>query len=139
MIEHATGKPVLFIAYPFGDYDHYLVDSVGRAGYDAALTCEAGKVRRGSDPLRMRRMVVEKKMDFVSFRHYLGAGSMPLDEMTPQPGVIFDPGQTLIGLREDPESRAHRSEVGRHGAAVACPARCPSPTTRAPARSPSPP
>ncbi|HEV7485105.1 MAG TPA: polysaccharide deacetylase family protein [Thermoanaerobaculia bacterium] len=96
MIEHATGKQVLFIAYPFGDYDHYLVDSVGRAGYGAALTCEAGKVRRGSDPLRMRRMVVEKKMDFVSFRHYLGAGSLPLDEMTPQPGVISDPGQTLI-------------------------------------------
>jgi peptidoglycan/xylan/chitin deacetylase (PgdA/CDA1 family) len=96
MIEHATGKPVLFIAYPFGDFDHYLVDSVGRAGYGAALTCEAGKVRRGSDPLRMRRMVVEKKMDFVSFRHYLGAGSMRLDEMTPQPGVISDPGQTLM-------------------------------------------
>jgi peptidoglycan/xylan/chitin deacetylase (PgdA/CDA1 family) len=96
MIEHATGKPVLFIAYPFGDYDHYLVDSVGRAGYSAALTCEAGKVRRGSDPLRMRRMVVEKKMDFVSFRRYLGAGTMHLDEMTPQPGVISDPGQTTL-------------------------------------------
>ncbi|HXH37535.1 MAG TPA: polysaccharide deacetylase family protein [Thermoanaerobaculia bacterium] len=96
MIEHATGKPVLFLAYPFGDYDHFLVDSVGRAGYDVALTCEAGKVRRGSNPLRMRRMVVEKKMDFVSFRHFLGAGSMRLDEMTPQPGVIFDPGQTLM-------------------------------------------
>jgi len=96
MIERATGKPVLFMAYPFGDYDHFLVDSVGRAGYDAALTCESGKVRRGSNPLRMRRMVVEKKMDFVSFRHFLGAGSMRLDEMTPQPGVIFDPGQTLM-------------------------------------------
>lgn len=96
LIERATGKPVLFFAYPFGDYDHFLVDSVGRAGYDAALTCEAGKVRRGSNPLRMHRMVVEKKMDFVSFRHYLGAGSMHVDEMTPQPGVIFDPGQTLM-------------------------------------------
>ena len=96
MIERTTGKPVLFLAYPFGDYDHYLMESVGRAGYDAALTCEAGRVRRGSNPLKMRRMVVEKKMDFVSFRHYLGAGSMRLDEMTPQPGVIYDPGQTLM-------------------------------------------
>jgi peptidoglycan/xylan/chitin deacetylase (PgdA/CDA1 family) len=96
MIEHATGKPVLFLAYPFGDYDHFLVDSVARAGYDAALTCEAGIVRRGSNPLRMHRTVVEKKMDFVSFRHFLGAGSMRLDEMTPQPGVVFDPGQTLM-------------------------------------------
>jgi peptidoglycan/xylan/chitin deacetylase (PgdA/CDA1 family) len=105
MIEHTTGKPVLFLAYPFGDYDHYLVDSVGRAGYGAALTCEAGKVRRGSDPLRMRRMVVEKKMDFVSFRRYLGAGSMHLDEMTPQPGVISDPGQTLMVSARIPDHK----------------------------------
>jgi len=95
MIERVTGKPVDFLAYPFGDYDHILIDSVGRAGYDAALTCEAGKVRKGSNPLRMHRMVVEKKMDFVTFRRYLGAGTMALDEMTPQPGVIYDPGQTL--------------------------------------------
>lgn len=95
MLEHATGKPVQFLAYPFGDFDHYLVETVGRAGYEAALTCEGGRVRRGSNPLRMRRMVIEKKIDFVSFRRYLGAGSMHLDDMTPQPGVIYDPGQTL--------------------------------------------
>lgn len=95
MIEHATGKPVQFLAYPFGDYDHYLAETVGRAGYEAALTCEGGQVRRGSNPLKMRRMVVEKKTDFVSFRRYLGAGSMRLDDMTPQLGVIYDPGQTV--------------------------------------------
>ena len=96
LIERATGKPVLFLAYPFGDYDHSVIESAGRAGYDAALTCEAGMVRRGSNPLKMRRTVIEKKMDFVSFRRYLGAGSMQLDEMTPQPGVVSDPGQTLM-------------------------------------------
>ena len=103
MIEHATGKPVLFLAYPFGDYDHYLVETVGRAGYEAALTCEGGRVRRGSNPLKMRRMVIEKKIDFVSFRRYLGAGSMHLDDMTPQPGVIYDPGQTLTVSAKIPD------------------------------------
>ena len=34
-------------------------------------------------------MVVEKKMDFVSFRRYLGAGPLQLDAMMPQPGVIY--------------------------------------------------
>src|SRR5438270_7065110 len=67
MIEHATGKPVLFLAYPFGDYDHYLVDNVGRAGYGAARTWEAGKVRRGSDPVRRHRLVVEQTMACVRF------------------------------------------------------------------------
>lgn len=91
LLERATSKPVQFLAYPFGDYDHFLVDSVSKAGYEAALTCEAGRVRRGSNPLRMRRVVVEKRVDFVSFRRYLGAGSMRVDEMTPLPGVIYDP------------------------------------------------
>lgn len=94
-LERETGKPVMFIAYPFGDYDHYLVSNVARAGYAAALTCDYGRVRRGSDPLRMRRVIIEKKMDFVSFRRYLGAGTMPLEAMTPQPGGIVDPGQTV--------------------------------------------
>jgi len=91
LLERATSKPVQFLAYPFGDYDHFLVDSVSKAGYEAALTCESGRVRRGSNPLRMRRVVVEKRVDFVSFRRYLGAGSMRVDEMTPLPGVVYDP------------------------------------------------
>jgi hypothetical protein len=95
MLERATAKPVQFLAYPFGDYDHVLVESVGRAGYEAALTCEAGRVRRGSNPLKMRRVVVEKKIDFVTFRRYLGAGSMHIDDMTPQPGIIYDPEPTV--------------------------------------------
>src|ERR1019366_928623 len=90
LLERATSKPGQFLAYPFGDYDHFLVDSVSKAGYEAALTCESGRVRRGSNPLRMRRVVVEKRVDFVSFRRYLGAGSMRVDEITPLPGVIYD-------------------------------------------------
>ena len=96
MLERATAKPVQFLAYPFGDYDHVLADMVGKAGYEAALTCESGKVRRGSNPLKMRRVVVEKKIDFVTFRRYLGAGSMRVDEMTPMPGTIYDPAPTLM-------------------------------------------
>jgi peptidoglycan/xylan/chitin deacetylase (PgdA/CDA1 family) len=95
LLEKATAKPVQFIAYPFGDFDHFLTESVGKAGYEAALTCESGRVRRGSNPLRMRRVVVEKKIDFVTFRRYLGAGPMRVDEMTPQPGTIYDPTPTV--------------------------------------------
>lgn len=89
-LERATGKAVNFIAYPYGDYDHYLVPNVARAGYEAALTCDFGRVRRNSDPLRMKRVVIDKKMDFATFRRFLGAGSMRLEEMTPQPGQVVD-------------------------------------------------
>jgi peptidoglycan/xylan/chitin deacetylase (PgdA/CDA1 family) len=90
ILERETGKSVDFLAYPYGDYDHTVVASAGKAGYAAALTCEYGPVRRGSDPLRMRRFAIDKRMDFASFRRLLGAGQMQLADMTPQPGHVLD-------------------------------------------------
>jgi peptidoglycan/xylan/chitin deacetylase (PgdA/CDA1 family) len=93
ILERETGKPVSYLAYPYGDYDHYLAAAVARAGYTAALTCDYGRVLRGSDPLRMKRFVVDKRMDFAAFRHYLGAGQMRIEEATPIPGQVVEPEQ----------------------------------------------
>lgn len=94
LIERETGRPVTFLAYPYGDYDTRVAKAAGAAGYQAALTCDWGPVRRGSDPLRMRRVIVDKRMDFAAFRHYLGAAPMQLAQMTPLPGQIVDPAVT---------------------------------------------
>ncbi len=91
MIERETGRPVSFLAYPYGDYDHHLAAAVARAGYAAALTCDYGRVIRGSDLLRMKRFVVDKRMDFAAFRHYLGAGQMRIERATPIPGQVVEP------------------------------------------------
>jgi len=91
-LEHETGKTVQFIAYPYGDYDHYLVANVARSGYLAALTCDFGFVRHGSDPLRMKRFAIDKRLDFAAFRRYLGANPMRVAAMTPPPGQAIDPG-----------------------------------------------
>lgn len=91
ILERETGRDVSFLAYPYGDYDHHLMAAVAKAGYEAALTCEYGRVVRGSDPLRMRRLVVDKRMDFAAFRHYLGAGEMRIEGVTPIPGKIVEP------------------------------------------------
>lgn len=96
ILEQETGKPVSFLAYPYGDYDRHLVENVGRAGYLAALTCDYGSVRRGSDPLRMRRFAIDKRLDFAEFRHYLGTTPMRVAEMTPQPGQAIDAGITPV-------------------------------------------
>jgi hypothetical protein len=92
ILEKATGRPVSFLAYPYGDYDHHLTTSVAKAGYEAALTCDYGRVTHDTDPLRLRRVVIDKRMDFAAFRHYLGARPMPLEEMWPEPGKVLDPG-----------------------------------------------
>lgn len=96
ILERETGREVSFLAYPYGDYDTRLTRAVARAGYEAALTCEFGRVRAGSNPLRMKRFVIDKRMDFASFRHYLGAGSMSVEDVTPLPNQIFEPEQPII-------------------------------------------
>ncbi len=90
LLEQETGKSVAFVAYPYGDYDSAVVRTAAKAGYTAGLTCDYGPVRRGSDPLRMRRFAIDKRMDFASFRRFLGAGQMQLASMIPAPGQVLD-------------------------------------------------
>ncbi|MEA2568784.1 MAG: hypothetical protein QOI24_785 [Acidobacteriota bacterium] len=96
VLEFQTGRSVNFLAYPYGDYDQRVASTAARAGYSAALTCDFGAVKRGSDPLRMKRVVVEKRMDFAAFRHYLGARPMRIQDVTPVPNQLLDPGQSVI-------------------------------------------
>lgn len=99
ILEKHTGKKVRFLAYPYGDYDRDVAEEAEKAGYTAALTCDFGSVRRGSDPLRMRRFVIDDKMDFAEFRKYLGAKPMRLAAMTPKPGTLIDPAATTISAK----------------------------------------
>jgi peptidoglycan/xylan/chitin deacetylase (PgdA/CDA1 family) len=96
ILEKETGRDVSFLAYPYGDYNSALTHIVARAGYDAALTCEFGRVKQGSNPLRMKRFVIDKGLDFAAFRHLLGAGSMSIEDVTPIPNQIVEPAQQPI-------------------------------------------
>ncbi|MGZ5432685.1 MAG: polysaccharide deacetylase family protein [Thermoanaerobaculia bacterium] len=99
ILEKETGQKVRFLAYPYGDYDDRVAEASERAGYAAALTCDFGRVRKGSDPLRMKRFVIDDRMDFAAFRKYLGATPMLLAERTPKPGVIESPGVTTVSAK----------------------------------------
>jgi peptidoglycan/xylan/chitin deacetylase (PgdA/CDA1 family) len=99
VIQKHTGRDVKFLAYPYGDYDGHVAASAKAAGYTAALTCDFGPVRRGSDPLRMKRFVIDKRMDFAEFRKYMGAQPMQLAEMTPPPGQVIDAAQKVVTAR----------------------------------------
>lgn len=99
ILEKESGKKVQYLAYPYGDYDDRVAAAATKAGYIAALTCDFGRVKKGSDPLKMRRFVIDDKMDFAAFRKYLGATPMQLAEMTPKPGIGIDPGITTISAK----------------------------------------
>jgi peptidoglycan/xylan/chitin deacetylase (PgdA/CDA1 family) len=96
VLEKHTGRTVEFLAYPYGDYDDRVAKTAKRVGYSAALTCDFGKVRPGSDPLKMRRFVIDDRMDFADFRRYLGAVPMQLAEISPSPGKPVPPDARTI-------------------------------------------
>jgi peptidoglycan/xylan/chitin deacetylase (PgdA/CDA1 family) len=99
LLEKETGTKVDFLAYPYGDYDTSLLKLVTNAGYKAALTCDFGRVRKGSDPLRMRRVAIDDRMDFAAFRYYLGAAQLQIADVTPSPAQAIDPGATVISAK----------------------------------------
>lgn len=110
IIEKETGKKVRYLAYPYGDYDSRVARMAAKAGYDAALTCDFGRVKRGSDPLRMKRFVIDKQMTFADFRSYLGAGSIQLADVTPK-GDLDQPF-TVVSARIPNHEELDPSSVG---------------------------
>ena len=111
VIEKHTGKKVEFLAYPYGDYDTRVAKMVSKSGYAAALTCDFGLVKKGSNPFRMKRFVIDKRMDFTTFRRYLGASPMQLASMTPPPGLVNEPRTVISARIPNPES-VEPSSVG---------------------------
>lgn len=95
-IERETGTKVRFLAYPYGDYDSKVAENAGKLGYDAALTCDFGPVRQGSDPLRMKRVVIYENTSFETFRRLLGAGKLALEARMPHPGERFNPERPFV-------------------------------------------
>lgn len=55
-IEARTGKPVESIAFPDGAHDQHTVEAARDAGYGLAFTTVNGRVQRGDDVLRLRRV-----------------------------------------------------------------------------------
>lgn len=98
-IEKKTGKPVRFLAYPYGDYDARVVDAAAKSGYEAAVTAEFGTVRRKSDPFRLRRVVIESKMSFAEFRKYMGNAPVKLESMTPASGSLLDANRPVVAAK----------------------------------------
>lgn len=98
-IERKTGRPVRFLAYPYGDYNERVMQAAEAAGYEAGLTCNFGPVEKGSNPYRLKRVVLLEKTTFASFRKLLGSQELKLAQVSPRPGGEFDPGEPVVAAR----------------------------------------
>lgn len=111
-IEKVTGKPVRFLAYPYGDYDTRVARAAAAAGYEGAVTTDYGHVRKSSNRFRMRRVSIYKDTSFATFRGHLGAGRLRLDEIAPAPGQVFDPDHPVIEARIENFAQLDPQSVG---------------------------
>jgi peptidoglycan/xylan/chitin deacetylase (PgdA/CDA1 family) len=98
-IEQKTGKPVRFIAYPYGDYNQRVMLATEKAGYDAGLTCNFGGVEKGSNPFQMKRVVIYEKTTFASFRKLLGSKELKLAQVSPAAGGNFDASEPVVAAQ----------------------------------------
>jgi peptidoglycan/xylan/chitin deacetylase (PgdA/CDA1 family) len=95
-IEKETGRPVKYLAYPYGDYDTAVAAATAASGYELGLTCDFGTVHKGSDRFRMRRVMIYGKTSFSSFREHLGTAALLLAAENPRPGKVLDTDQQPV-------------------------------------------
>jgi peptidoglycan/xylan/chitin deacetylase (PgdA/CDA1 family) len=116
VIEKEIGRPVKFLAYPYGDYDTNVARAAAAAGYSAALTCNEGPIVAGADAYRLRRFAIDRTTTFEQFRNYVGRSGAGVKAVSrtplqlrasaprPQPSRVVRP---VKALRAKPNVPAH--------------------------------
>ena len=73
-LEDIIGRPVTAFAYPFGQYNEFVVEAVREAGYTQAFTTQPGWFNPQESPLLMRRITITRHDDINSFVRKLSFG-----------------------------------------------------------------
>ena len=76
-IEKKVGKPVRFLAYPYGEYDDAVVAATEKHGYAVGLTSRAGMNTRKTNPLTLYRYAIANTTTLQQLLE-LGLGARPL-------------------------------------------------------------
>jgi len=68
MIEERLNKKCHFFAYPRGWYNEKIIGILKKQGFRAARTTETGKINKGDNPFKLKRISVNSTMSFIQFR-----------------------------------------------------------------------
>jgi peptidoglycan/xylan/chitin deacetylase (PgdA/CDA1 family) len=74
MLEHLTGKPVKYIAWPSGYYNLALIEITKAFGYAGTMTIEQGLNSPGDDPYRIKRTFVDGLCSVTQFKQIVVSG-----------------------------------------------------------------
>ena len=68
IIEERLNKKCHFFAYPRGWYNEKIIGILKKQGFRAARTTETGKINKGDNPFKLKRISVNSTMSFIQFR-----------------------------------------------------------------------
>lgn len=88
IIERAIGRPVRFFTWPYGIYTEETEGVARAAGYEGALTVDAGGNYLGIDPFRIKRQVIYGTDSIEKFEIRLEMGPLVIDSPMPRPGAV---------------------------------------------------
>lgn len=71
VVEAHTGKPVRFLAYPYGDYNLSVMQAAAQDGHDAAVTTSRGPITNDTPPLELKRYLIHNDTTLEEFRTFL--------------------------------------------------------------------
>jgi peptidoglycan/xylan/chitin deacetylase (PgdA/CDA1 family) len=72
-LERRLGRPVRWLAYPFGGHDARVVAAARRAGYLLAVTTIGGVAQDGTRPLELRRLSITSNIGAKGLASMLGS------------------------------------------------------------------
>ena len=67
MLESVTGRPVHWLAYPYGQFSHEAIEMASEAGYRSAFACTEALNDGIPHPFAVRRIGVDDNMTFAGF------------------------------------------------------------------------
>ena len=72
-LESITGKPVISVAYPFGDYNDNTIVASEEAGYSLAFNTNKGLADRDDNPLNLNRIYISSTYSIEDFKEKLNS------------------------------------------------------------------
>jgi peptidoglycan/xylan/chitin deacetylase (PgdA/CDA1 family) len=94
-LEAHLHKPIIYFAYPYGDYNKEVQDKLIASGFQAIFTVAGNPVHATTSPYRMGRYVITtpEEKDFAS---YLRQGALSIMAATPAPGATISDPRPII-------------------------------------------
>lgn len=71
ILENITGREVISIAYPFGDYNADTIKATKQAGYSLGFTTNLGLAYRSSDEFELDRIYISSNYDMNTFKNLI--------------------------------------------------------------------